>query len=135
LRERLAAEGLDWNWPALGPAADGPAPDRVEVVPFGVAERLAAEATVAVRASDPATAADRIGRLRDLDPEDPFVAARLAGLLVRGPAESFDPAAAVRFARRAVDGRPDLAFPHVALGLALYHHGEFRAAVVGIERG
>jgi WD40 repeat protein len=35
LRARLAAEELDWVWPALGPAEDHPAPARIEIVPRG----------------------------------------------------------------------------------------------------
>ena len=71
---------------------------------------------------------------RQLDPDDPYVATKLAELMIQGPSASFDPKSAAKYAQRAVDRRPDYPQALATLGVAQYHLGRYREAIANIER-
>lgn len=135
LRAGLEAEGLDWDWPKLPTATDRLTPDRLDVIPYGMVQRMTNEAFRAYRTNDLATASDRIGKLRAIDSDDPEEQALLAILLINGPPTAYDPTAALKYAQKAVAAQPNLGIAQVALGLAQFHCGEYRSAAASIDRG
>jgi hypothetical protein len=140
IRHELAARGLDWPAHVL-PARTLPGnslpPRSVSLVldDGNLASRHRARVLIA-EAGDRKDQAARelLEQAVQLDPENVQAHNQLAWLLVTGPEDLRDPAAAVRLGRRTVQLAPQEAAYWNTLGVALYRDGQFEESIAALEK-
>ncbi len=140
IRRELRDLDLDWDAPPLPPARPAaPFPSRLIVDLGNLKEKAAAAALVSkaaqlIMSRDDARAVAVLRKAVQTDPSHADAHNTLAWLLVTGPKELRDPAAALPLARRAVELAPDFPAYLNTLGVALYRNGQFKEALGVLEK-